>query len=329
MALRQPSAMLGASVHPPHIEAGGSVTNVAGGSVTGASLGVYITGGGGTVVNFGSIAGTSNIGVDLKAGGSVSNAAGGSISAGGFGVAVYGAGGTVTNAGTIFGSVHAVDFLNVANNRLVVGPGAVFNGDVVAGGGANTLELAQGASTGSIGGIGSSFAGFGTVAVDSGANWTLTGSNTAGTMLNNGTLAVGVGGSLNITAAVNPASTGLFVLNTGSLLEIAADVGSGNQLSFLGSSEAIVDKASLFGTNVGQSTYTGPMIENFGIGDSIDLKDIDFAGVSLNYTSATGLLQVASGASNGASLLFQNSTLLAGTFHSADDGSGHTLITIA
>jgi hypothetical protein len=312
------------------IETGGSVTNVASGTITGASFGVFVTGGSGTVVNAGSIAGPNNIGIDLSAGGNVTNAAGGSISAGGFGVAVYGAGGTVTNAGTISGSFSSVHFGgSTSNNRLVVDPGAVFNGKVDAGGSGNTLELAQGASPGSITGIGSSFTGFGTVAVDSGANWTLTGSNSTGTMLNNGTLAVGVGASLNITTAVDPASAGLFVLNNGSLLEIAADVGSGNQLSFLGASEAVVDTAALFGTNVGQSTYTGPLIENFGIGDSIDLKDIGFAGVSLNYTSATGLLQVASGASNVASLLFQNSTLLAGTFQSADDGFGHTLITIA
>ena len=60
-------------------------------------------------------------------------------------------------------------------------------------------------------------------------------------------------------------------------------------------SETIIDKASLFGTNVGHPNYAGPLLLNFGAGDSIDLKDVASAGVSLNYTSSTGLLQVSSG----------------------------------
>jgi hypothetical protein len=111
------------------------------------------------------------------------------------------------------------------------------------------------------------------------------------------------------------------------LLEIAANVGSGDRISFLGSSETIVDKASLFGTNVGQQNYAGPLMLNFGAGDSIDLKDIASAGVSLNYASSTGLLQVISGGAAMASLLFQRSSLGGGAFHAFDDGSGHTLIT--
>jgi hypothetical protein len=312
------------------IEAGGSITNNAAGAITGASFGVFVTGGSGTVTNAGSIAGTNNVGVDLSSGGSVSNAVGASISAAGFGVALYGSGGTVTNAGTITGSVSSVHFGGTtSNNRLVVDPGAVFNGKVDAGGSGNTLELAQGPSAGSIGGIGNGFTGFDTAAVDVGATWTLTGANTAATVLNNGTLAIAAGGSLDLTAAADPASAGLFVLNANSLLEVAADVGSGNQMSFLGASEAIIDAASLFGTNVGQSTYTGPLLEDFGSGDSIDLKDVSFAAITLDYTSATGVLQVASSGSGAASLLFQTASLGAGTFHAAADSSGHTLITLA
>jgi hypothetical protein len=313
------------------IEAGGNVSNASSGSITGGAFGVFVTGGAATVANAGSITGIGNIGLDLSSGGNVSNAADGSIAASSIGVAVYGSGGTITNAGTISGAFAAVDFSNSANNLLVAIPGAVFNGDVLAGSGANTLELAQGegASVGSIGGVGSSFTGFGSVAADSGANWTLTGSDTVGTVLNDGTLAVATGGSLDVTTEIDPASAGLFELNSGASLEIAADAGSANQIAFLAPSEAIIDAASLFGTNVGQSNYTGPLIEDFGAGDSIDLKDIASAGITLNYTSATGLLQVASGGTDVASLLFRNPSLGVGAFHPADDGFGHTVITLS
>jgi hypothetical protein len=90
----------------------------------------------------------------------------------------------------------------------------------------------------------------------------------------------------------------------------------------------IIDAASLFGTNVGQSTYAGPLLEDFGAGDAIDFKAVGSAGITLDYTSSPGLLQVASGGAAVASLVFQNSSLGAGTFHAADDGFGHTIITL-
>jgi hypothetical protein len=312
------------------IEGGGNITNAATGSITGASFGVFVTGGAGTVDNAGSITGTNNVGVDLSGGGTVTNAAGASISASGFGVAVYGSGGTVINAGTISGSISAVHFgAGTTNNLLVVDPGAVFNGNVVGGGGANTLELAQGAVAGSLGGIGSTFIGFGTLTVDSGADWTLTGNNTAGTVLNNGTLAIASNGSLDVTTTIDPTSAGQFQLGNNSVIDIAAAIGSATRITFLGAAEAIIDTASQFGANVGQSTYSGPLFENFGLGDKIDLKDVSSASLTLDYTSSTGLLQIASGGVNLASLMFQTSSLASGTFLASDDGSGHALIGIA
>jgi len=62
---------------------------------------------------------------------------------------------------------------------VVVDPGAVFGGTVSGNtGGSNTLELASGGSTGTLSGLGTSFVNFGTVTVDSGASWKLTGANT-------------------------------------------------------------------------------------------------------------------------------------------------------
>jgi hypothetical protein len=66
-------------------------------------------------------------------------------------------------------------YLGDAVNRLIVDPGAEFTGIVEAvAGAANTLELA-GTSPGTISGLGTQYIGFQTVAIDSGARWTVGG----------------------------------------------------------------------------------------------------------------------------------------------------------
>ena len=215
---------------------------------------------------------------------------------------------TVTNAGTISGGSYAIDFAGSATNRLVVDPGAVFIGKVsAASGGTNTLELAGGSGAGTISGIGTgSFGNFQTLAADAGATWTLTGANSAATVLDNGTL--NITGSLDASTAVDPTSSGLFQLQTGSTLEVAAATGAGTKINFLGSSELIVDNAASFGTNVGTASYAGTQLQDFVSGDKIDIKNISSSGVTLNYNASTGVLQISNG-SQVASLDFQASSL--------------------
>jgi hypothetical protein len=114
-------------------------------------------------------------------------------------------------------------------------------------------------------------------------------------------------------------------------LEIAAILGLGTKIQFLGSApsnELIIDKATSFGLHVGTASYAGPLLENFAAGDIIDLKGIASTGLRLAYTAASGELQVTgSSGSVLATLAFQNSSLGVGTFHSASDGAGGTLIT--
>ena len=145
-------------------------------------------------------------------------------------------------------------------------------------------------------------------------------------MANAGTVEA-TGGTLDLAGSVDPASSGLFAINTASLLEIAADTGTTNTMRFIGSSgELAIDAVAQFGTHVGQASYTGPLIENFGAGGSIDLKNMGFAGAIIdNYAPGTGLLQLRNGAVV-ATLAFQNSSLGAGSFHIDDDGSGHVLV---
>ena len=212
----------------------------------------------------------------------------------------------------------------------------LFIGDVIgstAAGSSNTLELAGGSGTvsGLTGGAGTvtenahtwSFKNFTTVAVDAGGGWTLSGNNTIATVLDNGT--IDLGGSLTVSGAVDPASTGVFQLD-GKSLETAAALGTNTQISFIGSSRLTVDNVAAFGTNVGTGLYAGPQLENFGADDKIDLKAFGSAGVALNYSASTGLLQVSNSSAQVASLKFQNANLGGGAFQASSDAASGTFI---
>ena len=326
------------------LEDGGSVTNTSTGSISGGEDAIFGYGAPVTINNSGQLISTFDDGVGLFGGGSVINRAGGVIrtpTGGGYGPAgvyipsgsasvvndgsisgqygvYYGVAGTVENAGTISGTSNAVEFAASSSaNRLIVDPGAVFNGAVNGNGG--VLELTAG--TGSIGLVGSSaFSGFETLSDDGSALWTLTGANTIADVTDNGGLTIA--GSLDVSAAVGAASTGQFDLQTGSSLEVAADTAAHSQVDFLGASQLTIDNAALFGTGVGGSSYAGPLLENFGAGDTVDLHSFTAAAAALLYNPANGLLQVTNGSSQVATLDFQNSTLGSGSFSVASDGSG-------
>jgi hypothetical protein len=135
-------------------------------------------------------------------------------------------------------------------------------------------------------------------------------------------------GALAIATPIAPASTGVFQLDASSLLEIAADQGAADKMHFLGAGGAlIIDVAAKFGLNVGTAAYTGPLVQNFGTGDQILLKNVAPAGLTPVYDTTTGVLQVSNGSANVASLMFDKATLGTGSFHMADDGHGHALLT--
>ena len=321
--------------------------------------GIFVNSGTANISNFGTI-GTGGTGVNFFTNGSTSvtgtivngsatdkkalitgsfsaiSANSGQVKVSNFGmlsgnVAISLTNGTISSAGTVenFGSIvsslgmggTAIQFGDQAD-RLILHSGASIVGKVSGGGGSNTLELASGGS-GTVGSIGASFVGFTALAVDSGSTWTLTGGNTIGSVSNVGALTLASSASLHVTTAVDPASTGIFKLDASSVLEVLADKGTSDKIQFIGTGELIVDKAANFGTNVGKTTYNGPLIQTFTAGDSIDLKDIAASG-TLSFTAATGLLQINDGAAAVATLKFENA---APGFQGKDDGTGHLLIT--
>jgi hypothetical protein len=171
---------------------GGVVSNQAGGTISAGSYGVFIGYQGGTLTNAGVIigggGGAPDAGVSIRrpgvhygspgGAGVIVNAKGGSI--GGYRGVYLRAGATLTNAGTIAATgagKYAVYVDAYTTNRLIVDPGAVFTGAIGNPGttSSNVLELASGASRGTLAGVGSTVLNFGTIAFDSGASWLLGG----------------------------------------------------------------------------------------------------------------------------------------------------------
>ncbi len=207
------------------LQADGYIANQASGTISGTAEGIYVRfaaatvvnygsigasgpsgtdvalSAGGTLINAGAIAGAALNGVYLNAGAYLINRSGGTISAtgygviGGFSVAPV----TIRNAGTIGGSQYAIKFIGIYGyaNRVIVDPGAVFNGAVYGGPSNGTLELASSASAGTLTSFGTQFTNFGTLVFDPSAQWLVAGSaaNLAAPVI----AGFGSGGTLDVT----------------------------------------------------------------------------------------------------------------------------------
>ncbi len=235
------------------IYSGASLTNtgtITGGTGYGANgaggVGVYLDGG--LLTNSGLIQGQSGSGSGwsgqalLLNSGTATNTgtlAGGNSAA--LSVAAVNLdGGTLVNAGLIEAGTgpyaHAIYFGGAAT--LVVDPGAVFDGSVVADASVDdVLELGVGnGNQGTLSGLGSQYTGFSTFTEDSGANWLLTGSNSFG-----GTASIGgalaIAGTLDLTSGTLSAANGISL--SGSLT-----VGSGAALIATGAGMTAVTASS-------------------------------------------------------------------------------------
>ena len=288
---------------------GGTLTNQAGGAISAASYGVLGNHSAVTVDNSGYIAG-SLAGVRALGGETITNQAGGTISgatgivvlnqagaitnlsagfiggSSGAGITFANAAGTVVNAGSISGTVDALMLASGYSNLLVVDPGAQFIGIVDGGNNASsttasTLELASGASAGTLTNVGSQYVDFGRITVDAGATWTLASGSLSsaysvidnGTMTNAATLDGGV--TLGAGAVFTNAAAGVIRGN----IDFA---GGGAYLH-------VVTPASVTGS-----------VTDFAVGDTIDLEGIDpasvtFSGGSLSFTGGSFALTLAAG----------------------------------
>ena len=118
---------------------------------------------------------------------------------------------------------------------------AAWRSAALAGGATNTLELGSAASAGTLSGLGSSFVDFGTVTVDSGAQWALAGNNTlasGGTLINSGTLDASAG-----TLFIDPATLD----NSGSIAG-PVTLGSGGYLHNEGGGTISGSAIAVYGT---------------------------------------------------------------------------------
>jgi Ca2+-binding RTX toxin-like protein len=211
------------------LNAGGFVTNSASGVIRGA-YGVYVHTGSGTIENSGTIQGTYGTGVYLASGtvlnsgliegnatyaaiyigngGYVTNLPGGTIN-GSYGVFFHGASnGTVNNSGTIIGTNGTAVSFGDGFNRLIDNPGAVFTGAIYGGGSANSvMELASGASAGTIAGFGGTVTNFGSLVFDTGAQWTVAGDDSANGFGTLGIAGFATGDTIDLTGFVAVSET--------------------------------------------------------------------------------------------------------------------------
>src|ERR1700722_8766834 len=159
--------------------AGGGVTNLSTGTISGGGIYFGTKSVAGTVVNSGKILGDAVYGaVFMAKGGLITNLAG-TIAANGaaYGVKIGRAAATVTNAATITGgsaSGTAIIMAAVAGNRVIDKSGGVFIGGVNGGSNA-TMELASSASAGVLLATGDQFTNFSNLTIDQGSGWTIEG----------------------------------------------------------------------------------------------------------------------------------------------------------
>jgi Hint domain len=193
---------------------------------------------------------------------------------GGVGITTYGGThtNTVANFGTIIGTSSDSVFFGKGNSRLVVGPGAVFVGNVFGNAGTNVLELdtpLTGSAAGTLIGLSTSFANFSTILVDPDANWYIDGSdfvniaNSGGTITNVGTLNVRPHQSFLNNGSIGG---GITITNSATLRNVAGRISNGDDAvvgtgtaALLRNSATIVDNGA---TGAGVVLMKGGTIVN-------------------------------------------------------------------
>ena len=323
---------------------GGTITNEAGGTITGKGAGVEVAFAAGTVINAGLIEGTSYFaGIDLFSGGSVTNQAGGTIyghSVGVrvdngsstidnlgtitgiyFGIQTGGTSSTVENAGTISGATDSV-YLAASTNRLIIDPGAVFNGAIaVNASGTNTLELGSGAAAGTLYGIDAThYAHFQTVTIDSGATWDIGDISPFETIQNAGTVGLNSNTGLQL-------DDGALVINTGAIYGVEEGI-------WVSGAAGSVDNSGLITASGNGTVGDGVYLENGGsvtneTGGTIAGAEygvrVAYAGTVINDGSIAGTGESGVFLEDGGAITNAAGATITGKFFGVDAGGAATI----
>ena len=317
------------------LNAGGFIQNGAT-NVTGALIegpeGVFVTGAAGTVVNYGTIDGSSvnrarNAGIDLRYGGSVTNGGAGDTTAliegpegisGGrratISVANYGeirggvygivlSYGTVTNFSTISGGRTAV-FLSSSSDVLVVEAGCEFDGAIYGGGGTLVLANGTGTLTGLLPGSGvtvsgsmapTTFGSFATVEVGAGATFSSSGAVTIAIL---GVQTLIDAGSLTLGGAkTTVVNAGVIETSGAGVLTVQGAINNTGLLSADGGTLTVngaVNNTGQLNADGGTLTVNGAVT---GRGRAnVDGGTLDFVSAfneAVGFTGKTGVLELA------------------------------------
>ncbi len=288
---------------------GGLVANgtvgFAGGYISGSLAGVKIGGGSATITNSGTIRGGS--GILIAAGSSA----------------------TVSNAGTIAGTSGTAVSLAGGSNRLILAPGALFQGKADGGGGKSVVEVAPslvglGMAGGATGAADTAAAAiyvslgsvtnFSALQVDPGAATEADGSLSFDTLVNQGQINLAAGDSLVIGTVAGAANPGTIDLKSGGSLHFTGAVAASQTVLFRPPGGTVaLDHPEQFAGALTEFATT-------------DLIDLPLGKASFQQYSG-GVLNLTYG---GALLALQlTTTAVTPQFQFTDDGQGGTDITVS
>ncbi|WP_072572778.1 C2 family cysteine protease [Granulibacter bethesdensis] len=144
----------------------------------------------------------------------------------------------------------------------------------------------------------------------------------------NGTINIGTFATKVISQPVDASSTGTFRLNMLSTVEFSSTVSGQPKIDFKGfASQLVIDNASTFGNNVGTASYTGPLLQDFGRMEFIDIHGLSAWNLKSDYSASTGLLQLTAQNGAKATLDFDPGSLKGRAFAFFSDGQDGTVIT--
>ena len=141
---------------------------------------------------------------------------------------------TVTDSSVFVGTSGTAIEFGVGNDRLIMFPSATIIGTVDGGSGTNTIELAAGAGSGSLSGLGTNFTNFQQLIIDPGADWQLSG--TAPSQLptiNDGAISVGTSSLVLGSVESDPGQTGTISISDGGSVEFQSSVSASETVMIL------------------------------------------------------------------------------------------------